>query len=679
MLDALDKLALECFEGRVVRKDLVRKLKVGYNVPSYVLEYLLGRYCGVYDDEDEILQGMQSVKDILEKHYVSPDESEKTKAIIREQGVFRIIDKISVKLDDRKDRYWAELMNMGLKEVNISDELVKTNDKLLGSGMWAILDIGYDTEMYGKGGTRPFVIKEIIPIQMSSLDIQEIKDERAKFSTEEWMDFVLRSIGYEPNEMKSERVKLLFISRLIPLCETNFNLIELGPRGTGKSYIYKEVSPYSILVSGGKTTVANLFYNMSSRQIGLVGYWDTVAFDEVGGMKFGNSDAVQIMKDYMESGSFSRGKEEIGASGSMVFIGNINGNIERISEISHLFTPLVPEMRDDTAFQDRLHFYLPGWEIPKMYPELFTSHIGLVADYFSEFLKEMRKVSYTDAIDKYFRFGKSLNQRDVKAVRKTVSGLIKILHPDGIYSKDDIEKYTAFAMEMRRRVKEQMKKIGGLEFWATSFSYIDNENGQEKFVTLKEKSGGKVIPETNLSPGEVYTVGIDLDTHKPSVFKIEVQTTIGSGILFTGNMSRAMKDAANNARTYIMTHAKTLGVEKAINECKLHINAINLMQSKEGSETGMAFFIAIMSALTGKYVKKQIVVLGEMSNKGTVSPVSNLIEALQVSLDAGAKTILVPMDNLKEIAGAPQDLMASITPDFYQNPETAMYKSLILE
>lgn len=678
MLDNLDKLGFECFEGRVVRKDLVRKLKVGYNVPSYVLEYLLGRYCGV-DDEDEIASGLQSVKDILEKHYVSPDESEKVKAIIREKGMYRIIDKVSVKLDDRKDRYLAELVNMGLKEVNITDELVKKNDKLLGSGMWAILDIEYDTEMYSKSGTRPFVIKEIIPIQMASLDLQEIKDGRANFKTEEWMDFVLRSIGYEPYEMESERVKLLFISRLIPLCETNFNLIELGPRGTGKSYVYREVSPYSILVSGGKTTVANLFYNMSSRQIGLVGYWDTVAFDEVGGLKFGNSDAVQVMKDYMEAGSFSRGKEEIGASGSMVFIGNINGNIERISEISHLFTPLVPEMRDDTAFQDRLHFYLPGWEIPKMTPELFTSRLGLIADYFSEFLKEMRKVSYTDVIDSYFRFGKSLNQRDVKAVRKTVSGLVKILHPDGKFNKNDIENYLIFAMEMRRRVKEQMKKIGGLEFWATSFSYVDIESGQEKFVTLKEKSGGKVIPENNLSPGEVYTVGIDLDTHKPSIFKIEVQTTTGSGILFTGNMSRAMKDAANNARTYIMTHAKSLGVEKQINECKLHINAINLMQSKEGSETGMAFFVAIMSSLTGKYIKKQIVVLGEMSNKGTVSPVSNLIEALQVSLDAGAKTIIVPMDNLKEIAGAPQDLMASITPDFYQSAETAIYKSLVLE
>lgn len=678
MLDNLDKLGFECFEGRVVRKDLVRKLKVGYNVPSYVLEYLLGRYCGV-DDEEEIARGLQSVKNILEKHYVSPDESEKVKAIIRENGMYRIIDKISVKLDDRRDRYWAELLNMGLKEVNIGDELVKKNDKLLGSGMWAILDIGYDTEMYSKGGTRPFVIKEIIPIQMASLDLQEIKEGRSEFNTEEWMDFVLRSVGYEPNEMESQRVKLLFISRLIPLCEANFNLIELGPRGTGKSYVYREVSPYSILVSGGKTTVANLFYNMSSRQIGLVGYWDTVAFDEVGGLKFGNSDAIQIMKDYMESGSFSRGKEEIGASGSMVFIGNINGNIERISEISHLFTPLVPEMRDDTAFQDRLHFFLPGWEIPKMYPELFTSHLGLIADYFSEFLKEMRKVSYTDIIDDYFRFGKSLNQRDVKSVRKTVSGLVKILHPDGKFVKNDIENYLIFAMEMRRRVKEQMKKIGGLEFWATSFSYIDIESSQEKFVTLKEKSGGKVIPENNLSPGEVYTVGIDLDTQKPSVFKIEVQTTTGSGILFTGSMSRAMKDAANNARTYIMTHAKSLGVEKQINECKLHINAINLMQSKEGSETGMAFFVAIMSSLTSKYIKKQIVVLGEMSNKGTVSPVSNLIEALQVSLDAGAKTIIVPMNNLKEISGAPQDLMASITPDFYQTPETAIYKSLILE
>lgn len=678
MLDNLDKLGIECFEGRVVRKDLVRKLKVGYNVPSYVLEYLLGRYCGV-DDEDEILSGMQSVKDILEKHFVSPDESEKVKALIREDGKYRIIDKISVKLDDRKDRYWAELVNMGLKEVNISDGLVRGNDKLLGSGIWAIMDIEYDTEMFSKGGTRPFVVKEIIPIQMASLDLKEVKEGRSKFSNEEWMDFVLRSIGYEPNEMENERVKMLFISRLIPLCEINFNLIELGPRGTGKSYVYKEVSPYSILISGGKTTVANLFYNMSSRQIGLVGYWDAVAFDEVGGLKFANSDAVQVMKDYMESGSFSRGKEEIGASGSMIFIGNIDSNIDRINEISHLFAPLAPEMRDDTAFQDRLHFYLPGWEIPKMYPEIFTSRFGLVADYFSEFLKEMRKASFTDAIDSYFRFGKCLNQRDVKAVRKTVSGLIKIMHPDGKFNKNDIENYLIFAMEMRRRVKEQMKKIGGIEFWATSFSYIDIENGQEKFVTLKEKSGGKVIPENILSPGEVYTVGIDLDTHKPSIFKIEVQTTIGTGILFTGNMSRAMKDAANNAKTYIMIHAKTLGVEKQINECKLHINAINLMQSKEGSETGMAFFVAIMSSLTGKYVKKQIVVLGEMSNKGTVSSVSNLVEALQVSLDAGAKTIIVPIDNLKEIAGAPQHLMASITPDFYQSPETAVYKSFVLE
>ncbi len=485
----LNDLLNQHFAGRVVRKDLTKLVKEGANVPVYVLEYLLGNYCAS-SDPDVIEDGLDTVKKVLAENYVRPDEAEKVKSSIRERGSLKIIDKVTVKLNEKRDVYEALLSNLGTKGVEIPTGTVKKYEKLLAGGIWSIITMQYFHEEGQK--SSPFIIEELKPIQMPNMDMEEVFEGRRYFTEDQWIDVLLRSCGYEPTHFEP-KVKLHLLCRMIPLVENNFNVCELGPRGTGKSHIYKEISPNSILISGGQTTVANLFYNLARRQVGLVGLWDVVAFDEVAGITFKDKDGVQIMKDYMASGSFARGRDSISASASMVFVGNINQPVDTLVKTSHLLAPF-PESMIDSAFFDRFHAYIPGWEIPKMRPEFFTNQYGLIVDYFAEWVREMRKRNFSDAINKYFKLGRDLNQRDTIAVKHTVSGLLKLLYPNEEYDKEAVRRCLEYALEVRRRVKEQLKKIGGMEFYDVHFSYIDLESSEETFVSVAERVADRSFP-----------------------------------------------------------------------------------------------------------------------------------------------------------------------------------------
>lgn len=665
------------FAGRVVRKDLTKKIKEGANVPVYVLEYLLGMYCAT-DDEDSINEGVNRVKKILADNFVRPDEAEKVKSKIRELGQYTIIDKITVKLNEKKDFYEAEFSNLGIKGVQIASHYVKEFERLLAGGIWCILKMNYFYDEEVKD-CSPFNITSLTPIQMPNLDMDEIWNGRKQFSKDEWIDVLLRSIGMEPTQLETS-VKWHLLARMIPLVENNYNLCELGPRGTGKSHIYKEISPNSILVSGGQTTVANLFYNMASKKVGLVGLWDAVAFDEVAGITFKDKDGIQIMKDYMASGSFARGREEKNASASMVFVGNINQSVDVLLKTSHLFDPFPEAMAYDSAFFDRMHYYIPGWEIPKYRPEFFTNEYGFITDYLAEFFREMRKRSFSDVTDKYFNMGNNLNQRDVIAVRKTVSGLVKLIYPHGEYDKDDIEEIIRFALVGRRRVKEQLKKIGGMEFYDVHFSYIDKETFSEEFVSVPEQGGGKLIPEGMGKPGHIYIVGHG-ETGMIGVFKIETEVVPGSGKFERTGLgsNREAKESTNTAFNYFKANKKNISGTISVqnNDYLMHVQ--DLQGIGVTSELSLAAFIALCSGALKKPVQSQMVVLGSMSIGGTITKVEELASTLQVCFDAGAKKVLLPMSSAADIGTVPPELFAKFQISFYQNAEDAVFKALGVE
>ena len=679
MLDAVDEKLTTHFTGRVVRKDLVRQMKSGFNVPIYVLEYLLGRYCSSTDPEI-MSQGLTHVRETLSQNFVRADESEKVKAITRHKGRHRIIDKVKARLDTNVDHFWAELVNLGVKDVLISDEEVHRYDRLLMGGIWAIVDLVYDPDYQERGVTRPFAVVRIKPIQYASTDASDFISGRVHFTADEWLDVLLRSIGLEPAHADfNRRKKLLHLMRLIPMVEANYNQIELGPRGTGKSFIYREISPYAILISGGQTTVAQLFINLSTGRVGLVGLWDVVAFDEVAGVRFRDRDGIQILKDYMESGSFSRGKEEVPAEAGIVFNGNIDGDIATLAKTSHLLQPLSEHMQD-LALIDRIHCYVPGWELDKMRPGHFTTHYGFVVDYITEVWRSLRKTSYGAAIDDHFSLGSHLNQRDVRAVRKTVSGFIKLLHPDGGFTRNELQEYLEVALECRRRVKEQLRRMGGLEYWAVNFSYIDHDTRQETFVAVPEQGGGGLITPGKLDPGVTFTVGTDQADGRLAIFRVEVQSAKGSGKLhITGAPSRAIRDAVLTAHTHLKSQAPRLGLSKNPNDYDLHVQLLNLMQSKEGSETGVAFFVGMVSALVGKPVLGELIVLGEMSIRGTLLKVGSLTERLQLAMDNGARRVLLPSENKRDFADIPSDVLDKLQIIFYSDPVNAAFRALELE
>jgi ATP-dependent Lon protease len=670
-IDDLDALLNQHFAGKVVRKDLTKLIKEGANVPVYVLEYLLGMYCAS-DDAVVIETGLQTVKNILVENYVRPDEAEKVKSKIREFGSYKVIDKVTVKLNEKRDAYEALLSNLGVKDAQISDTYIRKFEKLLAGGIWCIITMHYSFEENQKAS--PFRVIDLKPIQMPNMDMQALFDGRRALTEEQWLDTLLRSTGMEPTHFK-ERAKWHLLARMIPLVENNYNVCELGPRGTGKSHIYKEISPNSILVSGGQTTVANLFYNMGARKVGLVGLWDVVAFDEVAGINFKDSDGVQIMKDYMASGSFARGRESINANASMVFIGNINQPVETLVKTSHLLAPF-PDVMIDSAFFDRFHAYIPGWEIPKMRPEFFTNQYGLIVDYLAEYLREMRKYNFADAIDKWFKLGNNLNQRDTIAVRRTVSGLLKLLYPHGEYPKEAVRKCLEYALEVRRRVKEQLKKIGGMEFYDVHFSYIDLEDGQERFVSVPEQSGGALIPDARLNPGALHTVSAG-SAEMPGAYRIEIQCISGTGKASASGP--IPKEAIRVAFDYFKANAARISGSIKPSEHDFHIHMVELQNTGQPQSLTLASFIGLCSAALSKSIQPQMVILGDMSLGGTVTPVRNLAECLQVAFDAGAKRVLLPMSSVGDIPSIPGELFAKFQTGFYSDPVDAVFKAVGVE
>lgn len=668
----LDRKAVDVFAGKVVRKDLVRRVKVGANVPVYVLEYLLGKYCAT-DDPAAVEAGLRIVNSTLADNFVRPDESTKAQSRVKERGRYTFIDKVKVRLDETK--YWAELVNFGHRYVQIPDHIVHKFERLLEGGLWAQVEIEYnETEEIG-GRVRPFFITELRPIQLATFDFEEYKRCRAEFTTTEWIDLLLRTTGFEPESFADNpRLKLLFLTRLIPMIERNYNFVELGPRGTGKSFVYREISPYTILISGGKTTVPNLFYNLATLKMGLVGLWDVVAFDEVAGIQFEDRTAIQILKDYMESGSFSRGKEELNAEASMVFVGNINQPVELLVKTKHLFEPL-PAAMQDMALIDRFHFYLPGWEIPKMQNQFFTDHYGFVVDYLAEALRAMRRQNFTEVLDRHFSLGNHLNTRDAKAVRKTISGLVKLLHPDGSVTKEELAGYVEHALEGRRRVKEQLKKMGAFEYYQTSFSYLDKETMQERFVGVPEEGGRSLISTDPMAPGSVYTAAVTAE--QVALHRIEVSRMSGSGKLrITGNPDRSMKQSIDTAFDYLRGHKTRLGIEKDLESYDFHVQIIDLMSPKEGSQAGVAFFVALYSLLREMPVQAGLVVLGEMTIQGNILPVRGLTEPLQVIMDNGAKKVLIPLSNKRDFFEVPGEIVERVDPIFYSEPLQAALKAV---
>lgn len=665
------------FDGKIVRKDLTKKIKEGANVPVYVLEFLLGQYCSS-DDQSIIDAGVENVKRILAENFVRPDEAQKILSVLRQRGSHTVIDKVTVTLNIKKDIYEAEFSNLGLKNVIIDEEYPTKFDRLLCGGIWCIVQLDYEY-IEEERNDIPISIRKLTPIQMPHIDIEELKSGRDAFTKEEWIAVMLRSIGMEPDTL-TEREKWLLLARMIPLVENNFNLCELGPRSTGKSHLYKEISPNSILVSGGQTTVANLFYNMARKTVGLVGLWDCVAFDEVAGIKFKDKDGIQIMKDYMASGSFARGKEEKNASASMVFVGNINQSVDVLLKTSSLFDPFPPEMGTDTAFLDRIHCYIPGWEIPKFRPEHFTDDYGFITDYLAEFLRELRKEQYGDALDKYFRLGKNLNQRDTIAVRKMVGGLVKLIYPNGKYTKDELKEILQISLEMRRRVKEQLKKLGGMEFYDVNFSYIDNEDFEEFYVSVPEQGGSKLIPEGMCNPGQVYTVSQG-KSGMLGVFRLESQMLPGSGKFERTGLGsdRECKEASNTAFNYLKANSNHISGSISTTTKDYIINYQDLQGIGMTNKLSLPTLIALCSIALNKPVISTLAVLGEISISGSILKVNELASSLQVCLDSGAKKVLLPITSASDLGTVPAELIGCFNLIFYNSAEDAVYKALGVE
>ncbi len=669
----LDQKAATIFAGKVVRKDLVRKVKVGANVPVFVLEYLLGKYCAT-NDPVAIAVGLKIVNSTLTENFVRSDESNKAQSLVREKGKHTFIDKIKVRYVSDDDKYWAELVNFGHKFVHVPEHYIRQYDRLLVGGVWAQIEITHSFDEEAKGKRSPFWIDEIRPIQLASFEFNDYLEARSQFSTDEWLDLLIRSMGMEPSYF-DRRLKLFFLTRLIPLCEQNYNLIELGPRGTGKSYAYQELSPYTILLTG-PTTVANLFYNMASGRVGLVGLWDSIAFDEVADMQKMPKEVITTLKTYCESGTFARGKDAISGSASIAMFGNTNQPVDVMVRSSHLFTPLPSIIREDMAFLDRLHFYLPGWEIPKMRIEFFTEHYGFVVDYLAEALRELRRHNYTEMTDRYFSFGAHLNARDVKAVRKTVSGLVKLLYPSGELTKEEMEELLDLALEGRRRVKEQLKKMGTFEYYQTSFSVIDRDTQKEHFVGVPEEGGRDLIATDPLAPGSVYTASVD-DQGKVGLYRLEVGCSLGTGKMkIAGGIEGSMKESMQRAFAYIQAHKVQMGLTQMLDTTNFHIEAIDLLANHIPCDAGIGLVVAVYSALKQMSTAPALLVLGDLSIQGNIKPLSSLTEPLQVGMDNGAKRALVPIENKRHFLDVSGDIVEHVDPIFYGDPIIAAMKAL---
>jgi len=681
--DELDRKLLDAFAGRVVRKDLVKKVKVGFNIPVYVLEYLLGKFCSTYDRK-EIENGLAQVKETIQERIVRADHRELIKARLQKQGSLKLIDHCVVTFDekDQGGKYWARLSTGGLDYVHIDPDLVHKNERLLTGGIWANIELTYDETLIHRGTHRPFVLQRLAPIQIAAARLSEFVEGRKRFSRDQWVDVLIRTMGYEPtNADFSPRRKWLYLMRLIPMVEKNYNLVELGPRGTGKSYIYRELSPYVILISGGQVTVPKLFVsNAPPYDPGLVTRYDTVAFDEIAGPQFNKPEDKQLYKDYMEMGSFSRGsaKGTVQAEASFVFNGNLEGDVETIARTSHLFLPFPDAVRNDMAFHDRWHGYLPGWEMPKMQPGYFGSHMGFIADYIAEiFHNELRPKSYADAYDRYFHLGSHIEERDRKAIAKTVSGLVKLLHPDGECSRTEVEEYLTFAIEMRRRIKEQLRRMGGLEYARVNLSYIAKDTRQETFVTCKELGSTHVIPDAPLPPGDVFTVGYDSEEARYSLFRIQCSVAKGNGrFSMVGALAKRIRESGRMAYDYLRANGRKIGIDRDLGEYDINVQLMSHGPSGDAPDLGMAFYIALLSAILGRSIGAQLVVLGQMSIHGVLSRVDGLGDKLRVAMDAGARRVLIPTENSRDFAALPAEILDKLRIEFYSEPSQAAFKAL---
>lgn len=669
----LDRKSTRVFAGKVVRKDLVRKVKVGANVPVFVLEYLLGKYCAT-DDAAAIEAGLRVVNTTISSNFVRPDEANKAQSMVKDKGKHTLIDKVKVRYLSDDDKYWAELLNFGHKFVHVPEHFLREYDRILMGGIWAQIDIRHQYDEDAKGKRSPFWIESIKPIQIASFDLAEYQNCRREFSVDEWLDLLLRTIGLEPQNF-DRRLKMMFLVRMIPLCEHNFNLVELGPRGTGKSYAYQELSPYTILLTG-PTTVANLFYNMASGKMGLVGIWDSIAFDEVADLQKMPKEVVTTLKTYCESGMFARGKDALTGMASIAMFGNTNQAVEAMVRSSHLFMPMPDVIREDMAFLDRLHFYIPGWEIPKMRVEYFTDHYGFVVDYLAEALRELRRHNFTEAIDRHFSLGSHLNARDVKAVRKTVSGLIKLIYPHGEMSRDELAEITELAIEGRRRVKEQLKKLGSFEYHQTSFSYIDNDTREERFVGVPEQGGRDMIASDPLAPGSVYTASVD-DQGKVGLYRLEVGCSPGTGKLkIAGGIDGTMRESIQRAFAYLAAQKVKIGISQQVDTTDFHVEGIDLLSNHVPCEAGVALIVAVYSAIKKQSVLAGLVILGDLSIQGNIKSLRSLVEPLQVAMDNGARRALVPLENKRNFLEVSGDIVERVDPIFFSDPMTAAMKAL---
>ncbi len=671
--DALDQKLNQVFAGKVVRKDLLHQIKGGENVPSYVLEYLLGKYCAS-DDPTEIVLGIEAVKDTLRRNYFRHDESNKAQSMVEQKGRHRFIDRVEVRYLPSETKHWAAMDNFSYNRIHIPEEFYRRYDRLLEGGIWAIVDLEFHQPEEGRRSS-PFHIADLRPIQLARFDFGQFADGRRQFSRDEWLDVLLRTVGLEPAGM-DRRLKILLITRLLPFVEKNYNFIELGPRGTGKSYAYSEMSPYCILISGGKASAANLFYNNARRQVGLVGHWDVVAFDEVGGMKVTDSDTIQIMKDYMANGRFSRGITQVLADASLVFVGNLNQPVESLVQNSatDLLQPLPPDF--DLAVIDRLHFYLPGWEVPKTSEDILTEHYGFVTDYLAEAFRALRKENLFDAVERYYRFGSHVEGRDATAAKRTVAGLLKLLHPDLEYTKTELEEYVELALEGRRRVKEQLKKRGSFEFYKTSFSYIDQEDGTERTVGIPEQGGAGAIPQDPQPPGTVHTAAADAEA-RVGLFRLEVNLTAGTGKLRTPTgLDASLKESLNRAFAYLQNVKPRLGIEDLLAQKDIYAEAIDLSGGRIECPCGVAFYVAIISALQNRRLQGGTLILGDLTIQGNIKAVTSLTEPLAIAMDNGALRALVPLSNKAQFAGLPEEVVEKVDLVFYGDVERAVMKAL---
>ncbi len=687
-MDALDRKINEVFPGKVVRKDLTALLRRGANVPTFVLEYLLGMYCAT-DDETAIAEGVEKIRKILAENYVRPEESEKVKSLIRERGEYTVIDKVSAVLDEYKDIYVARFSNLEIEPFVLQSDYAVKYTKILMGGIWCIARIGYtyqqdsmedEKKRRKKRGPEdsPFRILGLKPIQLPNLDAAEMIDKRKEFTTEEWIAMLLRSEGMEPDAL-SEKEKLHFIERMVPLAEHNYNLCELGPRGTGKSHLYKEISPYSILMSGGQTTTANLFYSMAAHRVGLVGHWDCVAFDEVAGMRFRDLDAIQIMKDYMASGSFARGRDMINADASMVFVGNINDSVQNLLKVAHLFEPFPPEFNNDSAFFDRIHYYLPGWEIPKMRSELLTEKYGLITDCLAELTREMRKKDCTHLLDTYFRLNNKFNKRDEIAVRKTMSGLIKLIFPDENVTEDEMRRLLEYAIEGRRRVKEQLKLMAGVEFADVALGYVD-EYGSETVVSVPEQASNTLIPAEKLPAGHVFALGANQVDGEVAVYRLENKVIRGNGKMETQGIggNRAVNECVDAAWYYFMDKARSILPGTTLSDHDYLLYYADPQSKGLSTEVSVAELVGLCSAVANRPVMEATAVIGEIKLSGTMGEIKNLENIVRVAKNAGAKQLLLPIQSMQELMHVPGELLTAVQPIFYSDPIEAVKKAIEL-